>query len=88
MNGLSPEDIRIFSCVHSDREQSAISFYYNHLIHCSEDLDAMLKDHSIKAIVAENKFVEPKISFSQIKKHGRITSYAGKYFILLKPDAK
>ena len=88
MHGLSPEDIRVFSCMHSDREQSAVSFYYNHLIHCSEDLNKILKDPSVKAIVPARKFVEPKISWRQIQNHGRIISYGEKYFILLKPNAK
>ena len=86
--GLSPENIRIFSCVHSSKEQSALSFYYNHLIRCSEDLSEILADPDVKAIVAENKYVEPKISLRQIKNHGQIIPYGKKYFILLKSNAK
>jgi hypothetical protein len=87
VSNLSPESIRIYNCLYSDKEQSAISFYYNKLIPCADNLKEILKDQEVKAIVVEKRFIEPGVSMQQIQNHGRVIPYDEEYFILLKSNS-
>jgi hypothetical protein len=87
INNLSPGAIRFYNCLYSDKEQSAISFYYNKLIPCSDNLNEIMKDKEVKAIVVEKRFAEPEISLQQIQNHGRVIHNDEEYFILLKSNS-
>jgi 4-amino-4-deoxy-L-arabinose transferase-like glycosyltransferase len=87
LNSLSPEDIRIYNCLNSDKEQSAISFYYNRLIKCSDNLEELLISKKVKAIVAERKFVDREMPWEEVQNQGRVIPYDDQYFILLKSNS-
>jgi 4-amino-4-deoxy-L-arabinose transferase-like glycosyltransferase len=87
INHLSPEAIRLYNCRHSDKEQSAVSFYYNRLIHCSDNFNELLADNKVKAVVVERKFFKPAISLQQIQMYGRVVTFDEEYFVLLKSNS-
>ena len=82
-HGLSPEEVALFNCANSRREQSALSFYYNQLIDCSDGFNGLLKDPKVKAVVVERKFLHDT-SWRQIQQKYRIIQFRKGYLVIIK----
>jgi hypothetical protein len=82
-HGLSSKEVALFNCANSSREQSALSFYYNQLIDCSDSFAGLLKDPKVKAVVAERKFLDDT-SWQEIQQKYRIIQFSKGYLVIIK----
>jgi 4-amino-4-deoxy-L-arabinose transferase-like glycosyltransferase len=87
---LPPEQIRFYTCRSESRAAWAVSFYYNHVIGCSDSFCRLTADPAVQGIVTTRAAVEAenRISWQQVRQKFRIVSCDSRFVILLKPDFK
>jgi hypothetical protein len=67
------------------RPHAVMSFYFNKLLHCSDDWADIGRDPAIRAIVATRRAVERKISSAEIRSDSRIIPCDKGYVVVIKP---
>jgi hypothetical protein len=81
---LTPQEIKFHDCRMKNRAQTAVSFYYNRLIGCSNHFSELAKDENTIAIVATRSNVGREVPWKEIEDNYRIIPSERDFFIILK----
>ena len=82
---LAPENIKFYRCSMENRAQSAVSYYYNRVIGCSDSFSELAGDPAVKVIVTTRQAAENEIPWDQMEKRYRIIPSDRRFFIIVKP---
>jgi len=82
---LAAGQVAFYKCQWESQAQSAVSFYYNKRIGCSDNLAELLNDDSINGIVARRASVERQTFWGLIKQRYQVLPCGKDLFIIVKP---
>lgn len=84
--GLASEEVIFYDCYTGYRARCAVSYYYNNVIECSNNLKALSKDSKIKGIVTTREAIAKEKSWKEFKRRHRVIPMARDFLLLLKPS--
>jgi len=83
--GLAPEQVIFYDCHTGGRAKYAVSYYYDKVIGCSNNFNALSNDTSIRGIVTTREAIETVNSRKELERHFQFIPMKGDFLIIIKP---
>ena len=83
---LAPEEIKFYPCMMGNRAQSAVSYYYNRVIGCSDTFEELDKNPLTKGIVTVQEAAKREFRFEEIEKNYRVIPSDKGFFVMIKKN--
>ena len=84
MQQFAPDRVVFYKCY--SRAQTAMEFYFNRPMACSDDWRAIASNPQIRAIVTTRDIAEAKITSAELENPSRTIPCDDKWIIIIKPD--